>query len=135
MGHTTDHHHCSLAGANNLYLGVGLPVLIGVLTLQSPSSSAFTLISEPQAVGLGLLNDPDERHLTGTHFSLMIHKNIYSLCLSLDADLIHLHYVVVSTVLILLLHNMIIDRIQVKHNIIFTLLLFLQNRFFTSSIY
>ena len=68
VGDTADHHHRSLVGVDDLYLGEGLPVLTGVLTLQCPRSSTLALISEPQTVGLGLLDYSDEG--LGIHFTL-----------------------------------------------------------------
>ena len=45
-----------LVGTNDLNLWVGLPLLTWMLTLQGSCPSSFTLVSEPQTVGLWLLN-------------------------------------------------------------------------------
>ena len=59
-GDAADDHHGGPGGPHYLDLGEGLPLLAGVLALQCPGTPALTLVAEPQTVGLGLLDNPDE---------------------------------------------------------------------------
>ena len=69
---TADHHHGGAGGAHYLDLGEGLPLLAGVLALQSTRPPALALVAEPQTVGFRLLDNPDER-LVGA-VSVLAHR-------------------------------------------------------------